>query len=174
MAVLKPGAMTNLFYKYRPGEENVVESMRRLREIGFEIMDLNMCPMQRNKSELCEDENWERFTDNIGNEAAKLGISFVQCHPVYAKPLCRRKSAEDDGCEKNEFFAKMLDRSLDIASRLGIPWAVMHPLEEAIEDEYISNTISRFTDLFMKNTHTEVSGLPSRICATLTADAVSV
>ena len=136
MAVLKPGTMTNLFYKYRPGEENVVESMRRLREIGFEVMDLNMCPMQRNKFELCEDENWERFTDNIGNEAAKLGISFVQCHPVYAKPLCRRKSAEDDGCEKNEFFLKMLDRSLDVASRLGIPWAVMHPLEEAIEGEY--------------------------------------
>ena len=39
MSVLKPGAMTNLFYKYRPGKENVVESMRRLREIGFEIMD---------------------------------------------------------------------------------------------------------------------------------------
>jgi hypothetical protein len=78
MSVLKPGAMTNLFYTYKPGKENVVESMRRLRDIGFEIMDLHMCPMQRNKCELCEDENWERFTDNIGNEAAKLGIFFVQ------------------------------------------------------------------------------------------------
>jgi sugar phosphate isomerase/epimerase len=131
-----PGTMTNLFYTYNPGEENVVKSMRRLREIGFETMDLCMCPMQRNKFELCEDDNWERFTDNIGNEAARLGITFAQCHPVYAKPLCRRKTAEDDGCEKNEFFLKMLDRSLDVASRLGIPWAVMHPLEEAAEGEY--------------------------------------
>ena len=136
MSNMIPGTMTNLFYTYKPGEENVVESMRRLREVGYEIMDLNMCPMQRNKFELCEDENWERFTDNIGNEAAKLGITFAQCHPVYAKPLCRRKSAEDDGCEKNEFFLKMLDRSLDVASRLGIPWAVMHPLEESVEGEY--------------------------------------
>ena len=74
MAVLTPGTMTNLFYTYKPGEENVVESMRRLREIGFEVMDLCMCPMQRGKFELCEDDNWECFTDNIGNEAAKLGV----------------------------------------------------------------------------------------------------
>ena len=128
--------MTNLFYAYKPGEENVIYSMRRLREVGYEVLDLCMCPMQRNKFDFCEDENWERYTDNVGNEAAKLGITFAQCHPVYAKPLCRRKSAEDDGCEKNEFFLKMLDRSLDVASRLGIPWAVMHPLEESVEGEY--------------------------------------
>ncbi len=123
--------MTNLFHVYRPGEENTVESMRRLHKIGFGVIDLCMCPMQRNEFELCEDENWERFTDNIGNEAAKLGMTFAQCHPVYARPLCRRKSPEDEGCEKNEYFLKMLDRSLDVASRLGIPWAVMHPLEDS-------------------------------------------
>ncbi len=131
MSSLRPGTMTNLFYRYKPGEENVVESMRHLREIGFDVLDLCMCPMQRNEFELCEDDNWERFTDNIGNEAAKLGVSFAQCHPVYPRPFFRRKSAEDDGCEKNEFFLKMLDRSLDVASRLGIPWAVMHPLEDS-------------------------------------------
>ncbi len=131
MQKLRPGTMTNLFYTYKPGEENVVASMRRLRDIGFEIQDLCMCPMQRNEFELCEDDNWERFTDNIGNEAAKLGVTFAQCHPVYPRPLFRRKSPEDEGCEKNEFFVKMLDRSLDVASRLGIPWAVMHPLEDS-------------------------------------------
>lgn len=136
MAILKSGTMTNLFYTYRPGQENVVESMRKTNAAGFTVMDLCMCPMQRNQFELCEDENWERFTDNIGNEAARLGVTFAQCHPVYAKPLCRRKSAYDDGCEKNEFFLKMLDRSLDVASRLGIPWAVLHPLEEASTREY--------------------------------------
>ncbi len=131
MQNLKPGTMTNLFYTYRPGEENVVRSMRKLHEIGFDTIDLCMCPMQRNDFELCEDENWERFTENIGNEAAKLGMTFAQCHPVYAKPFCRRRSPEDEGCENNEFFVKMLDRSLEIAARLGIPWAVMHPLENS-------------------------------------------
>ncbi|MGM9643218.1 MAG: sugar phosphate isomerase/epimerase family protein [Eubacteriales bacterium] len=144
MQNLQPGTMTNLFYTYKPGQENVVASMRRLHKIGFKVIDLCMCPMQRNEFELCEDENWERFTDNIGNEAARLGLSFAQCHPVYARALCRRHSAEDEGCEKNEFFVKMLDRSLDVASRLGIPWAVMHPLEDSPAYDLEHNTEYNF------------------------------
>lgn len=120
--------MTNLFYAYEPGKPGYLRALRMAREIGFDVMDLNMCPMQRGESELCEDDNWERYTDEIGEEAARLGITFVQSHPPYPKALTRRKSAEEDGCEKNELFVRMTRRAIEIDARLGIPWAVMHPV----------------------------------------------
>ena len=126
--IRKPGCMTNPFYVYEPGKPGLVTAMRRLRECGYEIMDLNMCPMQRNACELCEDDNWERFADMIGEEAARLGVTFVQSHPPYPKASTRRKTLYDPGCEYNEFFLRMMKRALEIDARLGIPWAVMHPV----------------------------------------------
>ena len=125
--ILKPGCMTNPFYRYIPGRPCTAEALVPLREAGFEIVDLNMCPMQRNQSEFCED-GWERYADAVGETAAKLGITFVQSHPPYPKAPTRRGSSSDDGAEYNEFFLKMMRRSLEIDARLGIPWAVMHPV----------------------------------------------
>ncbi len=124
----RPGCMTNPFYIYRPGEANMVEAMTRLRECGYTVMDLNMCPMQRNACEFCEDDGWEKYVDAVGDAAARLGITFVQSHPPYPKAPTRRKSLEDNGSEYNEFFLRMMKRALEIDARLGIPWAVMHPV----------------------------------------------
>lgn len=124
----RPGIMTNIFYSHVPGECGTVHSMEKTRAVGFDVMDLNMCPMQRNDSELCEDDNWERYTDQIGEAAAKLGITFAQSHPPYPKSIGRRKSAADEGCEYNEFFRKMQKRAIEIDCRLGIRWAVLHPV----------------------------------------------
>ena len=127
--IRKPGCMSNPFYTYVPGRTaNMPDALRLLREAGFDTVDLNMCMMQRNASELCEDGIWEKAADEIGNTAAKLGITFVQSHPPYPRPSMRRKTLFDEGCEYNEFFLRMMKRSLEIDSRLGIPWAVMHPV----------------------------------------------
>ena len=126
--IRKPGCMTNPFYVYEPGKPCMAEAVRRLHECGFTVMDLNMCPMQRNASEFCEDDNWVRFAEAAGEEAARLGVTFVQSHPPYPKAPTRRKSVTDPGCEYNEFFLRMMKRALEIDARLGIPWAVMHPV----------------------------------------------
>lgn len=126
--IRKPGCMTNPFYTYKPGESNLPEAMRLLHKAGFDVIDLNMCPMQRNQMELCEDDLWEKVTDEIGNTAAKYGMTFAQSHPPYPKAAVRRKTPYDDGCEYNPFFLKMMKRALEIDARLGIPWAVMHPV----------------------------------------------
>lgn len=123
-----PGTMTNFYYRFRPDTPCTLISMRKTREIGFEIMDLNMCAMQRRESELCDDEKWEKYVDEIGEEAARLGITFVQSHPPYPKALVRRKGNDDEGCEANEFFRRMQTRAIEINCRLGIRWAVLHPV----------------------------------------------
>ena len=124
----RPGTMTNLFYKYVPGESCTVRAMRRLREVGFDVMDLWMCGMQRRDMEFCEDECWEKYVDEIGEEAARLGITFVQSHPPYPKGLVRRRDNTDEGCELNPYFRRMQERAIEIDCRLGIRWAVLHPV----------------------------------------------
>ncbi len=126
--IAKPGCMTNPFYVYEPGKPCTAEALAKLAACGYKVIDLNMCPMQRGASEFCEDDNWEKYADILGNEAARLGVTFVQSHPPYPKPAVRRKSLEDPGCEYNEFFLRMMKRALEIDARLGIPWAVMHPV----------------------------------------------
>lgn len=133
--MMRLGTMTNLFYDYLPGVNGYTESMRRTAAAGFKVIDLNMCSMQRGESLLCDDGAWERCTDEIGEEAARLGLEIVQSHPPYPKAATRRKTPFDEGCEQNEFFRKMFLRSIEVNCRLGIPWAVLHPVCDPSDGE---------------------------------------
>lgn len=120
--------MTNPFYHFIPGQANMPDAIKTLSEVGFKVMDLNMCAMQRHGMEFCEDDKWIEYTEATGEAAAKYGVKLVQSHPVYPKAACRRKTVYDEGAEYNEFFYSMMKRCLEIDSRLGIEWAVMHPV----------------------------------------------
>jgi len=124
----RPASMTTLFYIYEEGKHNLSDGLRLMHEAGFDVLDLCMCPMQRWECELCDDENWEKYTDMIGNEAAKYGMTFAQSHPPYPIGQGKNLVQTDNGQRNNEFFLKMMKRALEIDSRLGIPWAVMHPV----------------------------------------------
>lgn len=130
--------MTNLFYDpKRNGENAYIESIRKTHEYGFDVMDFCMCPMQRNETELNGD-NWKFLVDRIGNEAAKLGVSFGQSHIPYAK----NKPGLDprgEGCEQNEWFVETSKRCIEISGMLGVKWAVAHP----VTDFYDSTDIDR-------------------------------
>ena len=52
--------------------------------------------------------------------SAKLGVEFSQSHLLYAKPLTRRKTAADEGCEQNEFFIWATQRAIRISAMLGV------------------------------------------------------
>lgn len=119
--------MTTLFYVYEEGKHNLPDSLKYLHEAGFDVLDLCLCPMQRRECELCDDDNWERYTDMLGNEAAKYGMTWAQSHPPYPTGI-RATDRTEPGAEHNEFFLKMMKRALAIDAKLGIPWAVMHPV----------------------------------------------
>lgn len=121
--------MTNLFYDFKKNGENAyIESIRKTHEYGFDVMDFCMCPMQRNETELNGD-NWKFLVDRIGNEAAKLGVSFGQSHIPYArnKPGLNPVS---EGCELNEWFVETSKRCIEISGMLGVKWAVAHPVTD--------------------------------------------
>ena len=125
---MRLSTMTNLFYEEREDKKNFLNSVRRTNAVGFKVMDFCMCPFQRHETEMLGDD-WEERTYEIANEAAKLGVEFSQSHLLYAKPLTRRKTAADEGCEQNEFFIWATQRAIRISAMLGVKWAVVHPVQ---------------------------------------------
>jgi len=126
-------------YQDRADGKGFLNSVKKTRECGFQVMDFNMCPMQRNETELVRDD-WKKTVYEIANEAAKLGVTFSQSHLPYSKPVVRRKTPFDDGCEQNEFFEKMTFRAIEISKMLGVKWAVVHPVQDIIPTELHSTT----------------------------------
>ncbi len=127
---MKLSTMTNLFYFRENGDRAFARSVEMTAEAGFDAVDLCMCPMQRGECELCDDEKWESVTDVIGEASARVGLPIMQAHSPYAKVNFRVKSPYEEGCEKNEYFVKMMMRSIEVCGRLGIPWTVVHPVQD--------------------------------------------
>lgn len=124
---MRISTMTNLFYRFTGSNEAYLESVIKTNEIGFEVMDFCMCPMQRNETEL-NGENWKYLVDRIANEAAKRGIEFSQSHLPY--PKWKGEDATLEGCEKNEWFIETTHRCIEISGMLGVKWAVVHPVTD--------------------------------------------
>ena len=131
---MRLSTMTNLFYEVREDRRGFLNSVRRTHAVGFNVMDFCMCPLQRRETELVEDD-WEALTYEIANEAAKLGVEFSQSHLPYPKPLTRRKKDTDEGCENNEYFKFITERTIRISAILGVKWAIVHPVQLYVDTD---------------------------------------
>lgn len=183
---MRLSTMTNLFYEKREDKKSYLNSVRRSREVGFRVMDFNMCPFQRRETELLGDD-WEALTHEIADEAARIGVEFSQSHLPYPKATVRRKNASDEGCEQNEFFIWATERAIRISAVLGVKWAVVHPVQRLdkqseydtgadiaynheIYDKYVSLASSLGVGLAFENM-ADVDGkrrfgaLPEELCA---------
>lgn len=118
---------TNFFaVNFNGGYTPFIEAVRRCKAAGFNVLDLNFCPAIKGETELARD-NWRELIDELGNEAARLGVEFSQSHPVFVPGNLDEKPAE-----MQEAFKKMMERSIIASGMLGIKWAVLHPFEETI------------------------------------------
>ena len=141
--------MTNLFYDFKKnGDRAYLESMVKIHEYGFDVMDFCMCPMQRNETEL-NGENWKFLVDRIGNEAAKLGVRFGQSHIPYAKNK-PGLAPTDEGCEQNEWFIETTKRCIEISAMLGVKWAVAHPVTDFSDPTDIGRNIAYNHEIYDK------------------------
>lgn len=118
--------MTSLFYNRREDGSltPVPESIARCKAAGFDVLDLNMCPMDvRRKQYFCDDD-WEERVDEVIQAAVKHQITFYQSHPPYRGGY----TAVFPDPEDDAFFRRMERRALDITARVGASWAVLHPV----------------------------------------------
>jgi len=87
-----------------------------LAEAGFRYADLNLDGAFYEGSPLCGDA-WEKWADDIGNTAARLGIGLVQAHSsdtVYEYGECR------------EYLTSMIEREIKICGKLGVEQMIVH------------------------------------------------
>ena len=126
--MMELGTMTNLYFvKNAPDKRGFANSIRKTAEFGFQVMDLCMCPVQREESELNLDGEWEKIAYEIRNEAEKCGVRLVQSHLPYPT---RRKSPDQYGpeAELNDRFRELFRRCVLVSEIVGVKWAVAHPV----------------------------------------------
>jgi sugar phosphate isomerase/epimerase len=130
---MRLATMTNLFRDQRGRNELIgyKESMRRCKEAGFDVLDLNMCAMSTGKTEFNRDD-WMTQADMVRNEAEKLGIEFSQSHPPYRPTKYPHFTKEED----EAYFKEITRRSIIISGMMGVKWAVMHPVTAFENAEY--------------------------------------
>lgn len=130
---MRLGTMTTLYREQRGTEEHIdyIESMRRCRAAGFQVLDFNMCALTRRKTCL-HGEDYLKKIDEIRNEAEKLDITFSQSHPPYRAGREGLFATAED----RDFFEKMALRAIEISALLGVGWAVLHPVTAVGDGDY--------------------------------------
>lgn len=120
-----------------PKQHGEKEIMRRLARLGYDGIDLGFYYNPKDLHLFYQD-GWEKYVNELGEEAEQKGISYMQSH------------LWGDVTVSFEAHA----RSLKIASMLGIKYAVVHPVwrcpDQHIimsEDEYFSVNLPLFRPL---------------------------
>lgn len=120
---MRIGTMSILFREQLGTSEhiNYVDSLQMAKDAGFDVVDLNLCQLAGHKTKLHLD-NWQQEAEKIADAAARLGISFPQCHLPFKSTKVKWQTPED-----YDYFIKMFYRAVDVAAMLQFPWAVVHP-----------------------------------------------
>lgn len=117
---------TNLFgvgYKEAPYTDTI-ECLHRCKAVGFEVVDMNFCPLVRGETKLVE-ADWLEQLHGIRAEADRLGMTFSQSHiPIYPD-LNAGPIPDQPGYYEN--FMELTRRSIIGSGILGVKWAVAHP-----------------------------------------------
>jgi len=127
------------FFAYKPNGEYTPyrESMKRLKEAGFRVQDVNFCSAIAGATDLAKD-NWQERIEDLRDEAEKEGVEFTQSHPVFLSGPYGSHSEE-----KREIYHRMMRRSIVASSILGVKWAVLHPFPGKAGAEFDPEAIVR-------------------------------
>lgn len=131
---MRLSTMTSFFYRDMPDGRNYIHCINRAKKVGFDVLDFNMCLFAKGKSELLG-EDWMERTQEIADEAARIGIEFSQAHLPFPTPNIRNANPKGKGGEKNEMMRFYIERAIRVAAILGVKWGVIHPVQNIYTDE---------------------------------------
>lgn len=126
---MKVSAATGLYERRgdSPIHRDLNEAITVLHEIGYDTFDLALSDVKRENFILGGDD-WEKQIDQLGNTAAKLGVTFFQSHLPFVAGC---SMAVDPAFKKpgyREHFFECTRRAYHASQMLNIPWTVLHPL----------------------------------------------
>lgn len=132
--------MTSAFEGKRNGEViGYPEMICRSKAAGFDVLDLNMCTLDRQCGNPLAADCWNQRVDEIIGEIERQKVTFFQTHPPFRKGNI--ETFPDS--EKEDFYWKMVFRSLDITARIGARWAVIHAINDAADPENIDLQLTK-------------------------------
>ena len=119
---MRLGTSTNLLY-IRPDGSRVTlpETLKLVSDAGFRVFDLNFYDWSLPGADFLS-EQWERWIHETANEAAKLGVSFGQCHGYFYDFLDPSMTEE-----KKAYHHMLQQRSLICSRIIGAKTCVLHP-----------------------------------------------
>ena len=135
---MKLGTSINMFGYTRDGvtPRPWVDQTRDVCRVGFRTLDIDF--YQAAHHGMIEDDlncdNWEANVEAVGNEAARLGATFVQSHAPFNKKIFLY--GKQPSAEYMEKFDILMRRAIVASGRLGIHWMTVHPLTDTIHAEY--------------------------------------
>lgn len=97
----------------------ILDSMRRLKTVGFDAVDLNISDAGKSFFRLADDD-WREWIDDIIALSKELDLPITQSHaPFY--------NAIEPESPKAAVWEPMIKRAIEASGKIGIPWVVMHP-----------------------------------------------
>lgn len=110
---------TNIYFNRPDGTKSTIErSVSLCADAGYRVMDMNFYDCTSFKLPFVTDQ-WEFWIYGIKDLAQNRGVEFSQAHANFYN-FC------DPQAPDKEFLDRMVLRSIDCASILGVKWLVIH------------------------------------------------
>lgn len=100
---------------------DMLESLEYCAKAGYKFMDMNFVDASNGNANFIGD-NWREWLYKIKSRADELNVQFVQAHSSLYN-FCDPTISEAEHLRLND----LMNRSIEGASILGIPWIVVHP-----------------------------------------------
>lgn len=132
------GTSTNLLC-FRPDGTRVdlETTLKLVSEAGFQVFDLNFYDWSLPGGDFLTD-NWESWVDRAANQAAKLGVTFGQCHAYFYNFLDPAMSEE-----KKTYHSMLQQRSFACCKVLGAHTCVLHPETDMTQVDYVKSSFEK-------------------------------
>lgn len=118
---MKLSTSTNLI-AYRPDWVSfipILESMKRLKAVGFDAADLNLTDAGKSFFSIAKDD-WREWAERVAALSEALKLPLTQSHPPFYNALIPEN-------EKAAVWEPMIKRAIEVSGMTGVRWAVMHP-----------------------------------------------
>ena len=97
----------------------ILESMRRLKAIGFDAVDLNISDAGKNFFRLADDD-WKEWMEEVVALSEELQLPISQSHTPFYNALIPEN-------ERAKVWEPMIERAIIASGMAKVPWIVMHP-----------------------------------------------
>ena len=97
----------------------ILESMKRLKAIGFDALDLNLSDAGKSFYRLADDD-WRAWMEEVVNLSKALDMPITQSHTPFYNALQPEN-------EKAAVWEPMIHRSIEASGMANVKWIVMHP-----------------------------------------------